>query len=186
MSLSFAEQLFADATARVAADAAATAREIFSTMRTEVMAGQYLDIHAEVAAQTLPPDKAIERAFEVLAWQSQETNIKVRDLARRLIAELRTVEMSPATRAAAIVDPVLDFDPRSGRTGLASAAPVLERAAADGLRIDWLLETHAHADHLTAAAHLRAAGCRSRWSLRSGGLLRVLVGRQRGGGLLWA
>ncbi|WP_394538216.1 MBL fold metallo-hydrolase [Lysobacter enzymogenes] len=61
----------------------------------------------------------------------------------------------PATRAAAIVDPVLDFDPRSGRTGLDSAAPVLERAAADGLRIDWLLETHAHADHLSAAHALR-------------------------------
>lgn len=61
----------------------------------------------------------------------------------------------PATRAAAIVDPVLDFDPRSGRTGLASAAPVLERAAADGLRVDWLLETHAHADHLSAAHALR-------------------------------
>lgn len=61
----------------------------------------------------------------------------------------------PDSGAAAIVDPVLDFDPRSGRTALDSASAVLERARHDGLRIDWLLETHAHADHLSAAHALR-------------------------------
>ncbi|ALN56316.1 MBL fold metallo-hydrolase [Lysobacter enzymogenes] len=81
----------------------------------------------------------------------------------------------PATRAAAIVDPVLDFDPRSGRTGLDSVAPLLERAAADGLRIDWLLETHAHADHLSAAHALR-----ERLRAADGRAPRLAIGRRIG------
>ncbi|MGH8079485.1 MAG: MBL fold metallo-hydrolase [Lysobacter sp.] len=61
----------------------------------------------------------------------------------------------PSSGSAAIVDPVLDFDTRSGRTSFDSATRLLERARADGLRIEWLLETHAHADHLSAAHALR-------------------------------
>ena len=60
----------------------------------------------------------------------------------------------PATRHAAVVDPVLDFDPRSGRTGTKSAQAILDAANKAGLAIDWILETHAHADHLSAAAWL--------------------------------
>jgi glyoxylase-like metal-dependent hydrolase (beta-lactamase superfamily II) len=63
----------------------------------------------------------------------------------------------PATRTAAVVDPVLDFDLSSGRVGHESARAVLDAARAAGLRIDWILETHAHADHLTAADWLRGA-----------------------------
>jgi len=61
----------------------------------------------------------------------------------------------PATRRAAIVDPVLDYDPRSGRTSTASAARILAAAAQNGLSVDWILETHAHADHLSAAVFLK-------------------------------
>lgn len=61
----------------------------------------------------------------------------------------------PATRAAAIIDPVLDFDPNAGRLGTASADAVIDAAAAKGLRIDWILDTHAHADHLSGADYLR-------------------------------
>ena len=63
----------------------------------------------------------------------------------------------PATRSAAIIDPVLDFDLPSGRVGHESALSVLDAAHAQGLRVDWILETHAHADHLTAADWLRTA-----------------------------
>lgn len=59
----------------------------------------------------------------------------------------------PATRVAAIIDPVLDFDAKAGRLTTASADRML--AAADGMTIAWVLETHAHADHLTAADHVR-------------------------------
>jgi glyoxylase-like metal-dependent hydrolase (beta-lactamase superfamily II) len=61
----------------------------------------------------------------------------------------------PATRRAAIVDPVLDYDPISGRTSTASAARILAAAAQNGLSVDWILETHAHADHLSAAVFLK-------------------------------
>lgn len=61
----------------------------------------------------------------------------------------------PATRAAAIIDPVLDFDAASGRTATHSADAILAAAADQELTVQWLLETHAHADHLSAAHHLR-------------------------------
>lgn len=61
----------------------------------------------------------------------------------------------PATRAAAIIDPVLDFDSSDGRLATTSADAILATAEAQGLTIRWLLETHAHADHLSAAHHLR-------------------------------
>lgn len=60
----------------------------------------------------------------------------------------------PATRAGAIIDPVLDFAPRNARTSTRSADALLEAASAQGLDIKWLLETHAHADHLSAAHYL--------------------------------
>ena len=61
----------------------------------------------------------------------------------------------PDSRKAAIVDPVLDFDPKSGRTGHKSADGILAAAAAGGMEIAWILETHVHADHLSAAAYLK-------------------------------
>jgi glyoxylase-like metal-dependent hydrolase (beta-lactamase superfamily II) len=61
----------------------------------------------------------------------------------------------PASRSAAIIDPVLDYDPKSGRTATRSADAVLAAAKKDDLSIVWILETHAHADHLSAGAYLR-------------------------------
>jgi glyoxylase-like metal-dependent hydrolase (beta-lactamase superfamily II) len=61
----------------------------------------------------------------------------------------------PETGAAAIIDPVLDFSPRNGRTSTASADALLAAVEAQGLKVQWLLETHAHADHLSAANYLR-------------------------------
>lgn len=63
----------------------------------------------------------------------------------------------PATKKAAIIDPVLDFTPRNGRIATTSADALLATAKAQGLEIVYLLETHAHADHLSAAHHLREA-----------------------------
>jgi len=60
-----------------------------------------------------------------------------------------------ATNAAAVIDPVLDYDPKSGRTSTRSADAILAAAASQGLKIEWVLETHAHADHLSAGAYLR-------------------------------
>lgn len=63
----------------------------------------------------------------------------------------------PATKRAAIIDSVLDFDQKAGRTGTASAQAILDAVRAEGLTVDWLLETHAHADHLSAAPFLKQA-----------------------------
>jgi glyoxylase-like metal-dependent hydrolase (beta-lactamase superfamily II) len=63
--------------------------------------------------------------------------------------------IDPDSRKAAIIDPVLDFDPKSGRTGHKSADGILATAAAGGIEIVWILETHVHADHLSAAAYLK-------------------------------
>lgn len=56
----------------------------------------------------------------------------------------------------AIVDPVLDYDPKSGRTGTASAQQLADFVRQHALTLQWILETHAHADHLTAAPWLKA------------------------------
>jgi glyoxylase-like metal-dependent hydrolase (beta-lactamase superfamily II) len=61
----------------------------------------------------------------------------------------------PAGPGAAIVDPVLDFDPASGRTATRSADALIEYVQERGLKVEWILETHAHADHLSAADYLR-------------------------------
>ena len=56
---------------------------------------------------------------------------------------------------AAIIDPVLDYDPKSGRTRTTSADRLIDYVKQQQLSITWLLETHAHADHLSAAHYLR-------------------------------
>ena len=61
----------------------------------------------------------------------------------------------PRERRAAVIDPVLDYDHRSGKASTVSADRVLARARERGVQIDWVLETHAHADHLTAAPHIK-------------------------------
>ncbi len=63
----------------------------------------------------------------------------------------------PTARVAAIIDPVLDFDRRSGRTATLAADQILKQARELDWRIVWILETHAHADHLSAGNYLRQA-----------------------------
>jgi len=58
--------------------------------------------------------------------------------------------------ACAIIDSVLDYDPKSGRTSHTSADKVIEFVKANKLQVEWILETHAHADHLSAAPYLKA------------------------------
>jgi glyoxylase-like metal-dependent hydrolase (beta-lactamase superfamily II) len=61
----------------------------------------------------------------------------------------------PATRIAAIIDPVLDFDPKGARISTGSADTILKAAGDQGLSVVRVLETHVHADHLSAADYLR-------------------------------
>ena len=61
----------------------------------------------------------------------------------------------PATKHAAVIDPVLDYDFKTGKASSKSADLILEAARVDGLQIDWVLETHAHADHLSGAPYIK-------------------------------
>lgn len=61
----------------------------------------------------------------------------------------------PATKAAAIIDPVLDYDPCAGRTSTASMTSLMDHMHAEGFSLQWILETHVHADHISAAHALR-------------------------------
>ena len=61
----------------------------------------------------------------------------------------------PETKVAAVVNSVLDYDHKAGRTGTGSADAVIAFVREQGLTVDWILETHAHADHLTAAPYLQ-------------------------------
>ena len=72
----------------------------------------------------------------------------------------------PQTGAAAVIDSVLDYDPKAGRTSTASAGKVLQYLGENGLTVEWHLETHAHADHFSAAPYLKE---------KAGG--RIAVGR---------
>jgi glyoxylase-like metal-dependent hydrolase (beta-lactamase superfamily II) len=61
----------------------------------------------------------------------------------------------PVSGAAAIIDPVLDYEPHAARLSSASVDAILDDATRRGLRVEWALDTHAHADHLSAADHVR-------------------------------
>ena len=65
------------------------------------------------------------------------------------------VVSDPETRHAIVIDPVLDYDHKSGRTGTGSAATLADFIREKGFSVEWVLETHAHADHLTAAPYLK-------------------------------
>lgn len=65
------------------------------------------------------------------------------------------VVADPRTGACAVIDPVLDFDQRAGRVSTASADRVADFVLAQGYRCGWVLDTHVHADHMTALPHLQ-------------------------------
>ncbi len=66
------------------------------------------------------------------------------------------VVKDPGSTACAIVDSVLDFDYASGRTSFNSANEIIAFVEGHGLKVEWLIETHVHADHLSAAPYLQA------------------------------
>ncbi len=65
------------------------------------------------------------------------------------------VVVDPDSRHAAIIDSVRDYDPKSGRSSTASADRIVAHIKAEKLTVDWVLETHVHADHLSAAPYLK-------------------------------
>lgn len=70
-------------------------------------------------------------------------------------SSVQYVVADPDTRRCAIIDPVLDFDPKSGATATQSADALLEHIEREGYRLEWILDTHPHADHFSAAGYLK-------------------------------
>ncbi|MBV8092659.1 MAG: MBL fold metallo-hydrolase, partial [Acetobacteraceae bacterium] len=75
---------------------------------------------------------------------------EVKAFYERLTSSMQYVVSDPVTRRCAIIDPVLDFDPRSGATATQSAHAILDYVDANGLDVEWILDTHPHADHFSA------------------------------------
>ena len=100
------------------------------------------------------PDSALENAIAQVSDAQKGVPI-IRAFFDKPTFTVSYVVHDPETKQAAIIDSVLDFDPASGRTSFASADAIIAYVADQGLAVDWLLETHAHADHLSAAPYLQ-------------------------------
>lgn len=99
-------------------------------------------------------DPVIAAAAEIVQ-QADPAAVQVRSFFDEATFTVTHVLSDPATGKAAIIDSVLDFDPASGRTSTASADAVIAYVREQRLEVEWLLETHAHADHLSAAPYLQ-------------------------------
>ena len=72
----------------------------------------------------------------------------------RRTSSIQYIVADPQTKRCAIIDPVLDFDPNSGATATHSADRLLSHVAKNRYELEWILDTHPHADHLSAAGYL--------------------------------
>ena len=97
--------------------------------------------------------RAIEQVQAVLAGQVHAPQVKA--FFDEPTFTVSYVVSDTATRKAAIIDSVWNFDHASGRTSFESADAIVAYVDAEGLSIEWILETHAHADHLSAAPYLQ-------------------------------
>ncbi len=98
-------------------------------------------------------DQAIAQARAVVAGQVRAPQVKAFFHEPTFTASY--VVSDPAMKRAAIIDSVWDFDQPSGRTSFESADEIVAYVTEEGLTVDWILETHAHADHLSAAPYLQ-------------------------------
>ncbi|MBY6241732.1 MBL fold metallo-hydrolase [Methylosinus sp. Sm6] len=100
-------------------------------------------------------DAALQRATEQVLAAKTRPLIQVVTFFDEPTFTATHVVFDPATRRGAIVDSVLNFDYASGRTSTRGANEIIDYVNRESLKIDWLLETHAHADHLSAAPYLQ-------------------------------
>ena len=103
------------------------------------------------------PDRALDAAIEQVsaALSAQAMRPEVTAFFHEPSFTASYVVADPAAGRAAIIDSVLDFDEKAGRTSTRAADSIVEFVSGRGYGVDWLLETHAHADHLSAAPYLQ-------------------------------
>ena len=101
----------------------------------------------------LPIQRATEQVEAVLAGTLHAPQVK--SFFDEPTFTVSYVVSDAATKKAAIIDSVWNFDQAAGRTSFESADEIVAYVEAEGLQIEWILETHAHADHLSAAPYLQ-------------------------------
>ncbi len=99
-------------------------------------------------------DSALEKASEQVSKARQGVPV-IKAFFDKPTNTFSYVVHEPESRRAALIDSVLDYDPASGRTSFSSADAIVAYVGEKDLTVDWLLETHAHADHLSAAPYLK-------------------------------
>jgi glyoxylase-like metal-dependent hydrolase (beta-lactamase superfamily II) len=106
-----------------------------------------------------PPDVAVAKAATIInaALAAPGSRPRVQAFFDEATFTVSYVVRDPSTSACAIIDSVLDYDPASGRTSERSADALKAFVKEQGLEVVWQLETHAHADHLSAAPYLQDA-----------------------------
>ena len=87
--------------------------------------------------------------------EASNSNPVVKGFFDKRTFSIQYVVSDPTSKKCAIIDPVLDFDEKSGATATHSADEVLAHLAEEGLSVEWILDTHPHADHLSAAHYLK-------------------------------
>lgn len=87
--------------------------------------------------------------------QSRQGRPIVQGFFEKRTSSIQYIIADPETKRCAIIDPVLDFDPKSGATATLSADALLYHVAREGYELEWILDTHPHADHFSAAGYLK-------------------------------
>jgi len=110
-----------------------------------------------MSVQTMAHDSHLEAAASVIeqALENPANRPVVKAFFDEPTFTVSYVVHDPATNMAAVIDSVLDYDPDAGRTSTASADAIVDYVEEHGLAVEWILETHAHADHLSAAPYLQ-------------------------------
>lgn len=116
-----------------------------------------MTIETDMKSAEAKGDPALEQARDVVerAIRREISRPVVKTFFDEATFTATHVVHDPATKAAAVIDSVMDFDQPSGRTSLDSAYRLIDYVSSEGLRVAWILETHVHADHLSAAPYLQ-------------------------------
>ncbi|MBX7500613.1 MBL fold metallo-hydrolase [Qipengyuania sp. YG27] len=102
-------------------------------------------------------DNAVQQAAEQIARAREDKTLRpsIAGFFDEATNTVSYVVHDPKTNEAAIIDSVLDYEAASGRTSYGSADLIVEYVTSNNLKVSWLIETHAHADHISAAPYLQ-------------------------------
>lgn len=105
----------------------------------------------------MDPDTALQKAADLIANAQGAAPLRpeVKGFFDEATFTISYVAHDPASKEAVIIDSVLDYDPAAGRTSFTSADLIIDYVTSKNLKVKYLIETHAHADHLSAAPYLQ-------------------------------